>query len=168
MKTLNFFIKKYAYLLHDVFNWVTPVAFLEWKNWEGTAGPRKKVGANINVSPAWWFSVVMKIDLLWLTLSNQHRLVNSVRTVAKKSSHRLKFCWLKVVCYICQSNELEREIQYKTGGPSMGEPKIWWRHGPPRNRHWVTPGQSTTSCLQLFGIFITMQRSCFKQMIASW
>jgi len=29
------------------------------------------------------------------------------------------------------------------------------------------PGQSTTSCLQLFGIFIVMQRSCFKQMIVS-
>jgi len=27
---------------------------------------------------------------------------------------------------------------------------------------WVTPGQSTTSCLQLFGICIMMQRSCFK------
>ena len=61
---------KYTYLLHDVFNWVTRVAILEWKNCGGTAGPRKKVGASINVSPAWWLSVVMKIDLLWLTLSN--------------------------------------------------------------------------------------------------
>jgi len=33
--------------------------------------------------------------------------------------------------------------------------------------NWVTPGQSTTSCLQLFGIFIMMQRSCFKQVIVS-
>jgi len=40
--------------------------------------------------------------------------------------------------------------------------------GHPQNRHWVTPGQSTTSCLQLFGIFIMMQRTCYKQMIVSW
>jgi len=33
--------------------------------------------------------------------------------------------------------------------------------------NWVTPGQSTTSCLQLFGILIMMQRSCFKQVIVS-
>jgi len=31
--------------------------------------------------------------------------------------------------------------------------------------NWVTPGQSTTSCLQSFGIFMMMQRSCFKQII---
>jgi len=48
------------------------VAILEWKTERGgTARTRKYVGeANINVSPAWWFSVVMKTDLLWLTLSN--------------------------------------------------------------------------------------------------
>jgi len=33
--------------------------------------------------------------------------------------------------------------------------------------NWITPGQSTTSCLQLFGIFIMMQASCFKQKIVS-
>jgi len=32
--------------------------------------------------------------------------------------------------------------------------------------NWVAPRQSTTSCLQLFGIFIMMQRSCFKQVNA--
>jgi len=46
-----------------------------------------------------------------------------VRTVARKSSNRLKYCWLKVICCICQSNELEREIQHKTGGPSSGPAK---------------------------------------------
>jgi len=31
----------------------------------GNCGAKEKSrGANINVSPAWWFSVVMKIDLL--------------------------------------------------------------------------------------------------------
>jgi len=49
--------------------------------------------------------------------------VNIVRTVARKSSNRLKFCWLKVICCICQPNELEREIQHKTGGPSRGAAK---------------------------------------------
>jgi len=33
--------------------------------------------------------------------------------------------------------------------------------------NWVTPRQSTDSCLQLFGIFIMMQRSCFKQISVS-
>jgi len=31
----------------------------------------------------------------------------------------------------------------------------------------VTPGQSTTTCLQLFGIFIMMQKAAFKQVIVS-
>jgi len=46
-----------------------------------------------------------------------------VRTVARKSANRLIFCWLKVVCCICQSNELEREIKQKTGGASRGPAK---------------------------------------------
>jgi len=47
------------------------VAILEWKNWGGHCGAKEKIrGGNIIVSPAWWFSVVMKIDLLWLTLPN--------------------------------------------------------------------------------------------------
>jgi len=33
--------------------------------------------------------------------------------------------------------------------------------------NWVKPGKSTTSCLRLFGIFIMMQRSCFKQIFVS-
>jgi len=41
-------------------------------------------------------------------------LVNIGRNVARKSSTRLKFCWLKVICRICQSNELERDIKHKT------------------------------------------------------
>jgi len=35
----------------------------------------------------------------------------------------LRFCWLKVICCICQSNELEREIKQKTGGESRGPAK---------------------------------------------
>ena len=52
-----------------------------------------------------------------------------VRIVARKSSNRLKFWWLKVICCICQSNELEREIKHKTGGPNTG-PKIWIKRRP--------------------------------------
>jgi len=33
--------------------------------------------------------------------------------------------------------------------------------------NWVTPGQSATSCLELFRIFIMMQRSSFKQIIVT-
>jgi len=33
--------------------------------------------------------------------------------------------------------------------------------------NWVTLGQSTTSCLQLFWIFMMMQRSCSKLIIVS-
>jgi len=63
--------------------------------------------------------------------------VNIVRTVARNSSNRLKFCWLKSICCICQSNELEREIRQKTEGPSRGsanrpgpplEPPLWRYH----------------------------------------
>jgi len=45
------------------------VAILEFKKWGAIAGPRKK-GANINVYLALLFYVVLKIKLLWLTLSN--------------------------------------------------------------------------------------------------
>jgi len=31
--------------------------------------------------------------------------------------------------------------------------------------NWITPGQSTNSCLQLLGIFIMIQESGFKQII---
>jgi len=52
------------------------------------------------------------------------------------SSNRLKFCWLKVICCICQSNELQREIKQKLWGPSKRPTKrlgVAMAHpGPPR------------------------------------
>jgi len=51
-------------------------------------------------------------------------LVNIVRTVARKPANHLKFCWLKVICCICQSNELE--IKQRTVGGKTGV------HGSPR------------------------------------
>jgi len=51
--------------------------------------------------------------------------VNIVRTVATKSSNRLKFCWLKVICCICQSNELEHEIKQKKLGGKQGASQKW-------------------------------------------
>jgi len=42
--------------------------------------------------------------------------MNIVSTVARMSSNRLKFCWLKVICCMCKSNEFEREIKQKTVG----------------------------------------------------
>ena len=48
-------------------------------------------------------------------------------------NYRLKYCWSKVFCCICQPNELEREIMKKTGGGQTGgQAKIWGGHGPPR------------------------------------
>jgi len=44
----------------------------------------------------------------------------------------LKYCWLKVICCICEPNELAREIKHITGGPNWEQPKIWEGHGPPR------------------------------------
>jgi len=42
--------------------------------------------------------------------------VHITRTVAGKSSNRLKFYWVNVIYCICQSNELEREIKHNTRG----------------------------------------------------
>jgi len=63
-----------------------------------------------------------------------NRLAKIVRTVARESSNRLKFCWLNLICCICQSNELEREIKHKTRGSSrvaknLGGP--WPNQAPP-------------------------------------
>jgi len=60
--------------------------------------------------------------------------VNIVRIVARKSSNRLKFCWLKVICCIRQSSELEREITQKNAvdkqGASQKSGKAWPTHAP--------------------------------------
>jgi len=47
------------------------------------------------------------------------------------SPESLKFCWLKVICCICQSNELEREIRHITGAAdkNLGGP---WPTQPSR------------------------------------
>ena len=55
--------------------------------------------------------------------------------------YRLKFCCLKVICFIRQSNQLEREIKPKKqggqagaiqkSGAAMAHPR------PPWNHHWV-------------------------------
>jgi len=76
-----------------------------------------------------------------------NRLANIVRTVVRKSSNLLKLCWLKVICFICQSNELERD---------RGPAKNQGGHGPPRppplepplevnrtfNSNWASPTAS--------------------------
>jgi len=51
--------------------WSSTVAILEFKKLGGALrGQGKSRGANINVHLAWWFFVVLKINLLWLTLLN--------------------------------------------------------------------------------------------------
>jgi len=73
--------------------------------------------------------------------TNPNRLVNIVWTVARKSSNRLKFCWLKVIRCISQSNELEGEIRQKTGGQTRGQPKTWGSHRVARWSVFHRPGQ---------------------------
>ena len=46
--------------------------------------------------------------------------------------YRLKYRCPKVFYCICQPNELEREINKKTGGQTGGQTKIWGGHGLPR------------------------------------
>jgi len=50
-------------------------------------------------------------------------LLISSETSPESLKNPLKFCWLKVICCICQSNELEREIRQKTGELSREPPK---------------------------------------------
>ena len=38
---------------------------------------------------------------------------------------RLKYCWLKVICCTCQSNELNVKLSTQLWGPSWGQSKIW-------------------------------------------
>jgi len=51
--------------------------------------------------------VIFRCNEDWFAMINP--IVNIARTVTRKSSNRLKFCWLQVICCIRQSNELERE-----------------------------------------------------------
>jgi len=110
------------------------VAILEWKSWGGTAGPRKKVGDQ-HKCLSWM--VIFRCNEDWFAMINPitTQLVNIVRTVARKSSNPLKFCWLKFICYICQSNELERENKHKTagGGASKGPAKNLGAMAHPRS-----------------------------------
>jgi len=57
----------------------------------------------------------------------QYTLVNIVRTLARKSSSRLKFCWLKSAVYVNQTN-LNVKLNTKPGR----QLKICGSHGPPR------------------------------------
>ena len=49
----------------------------------------------------------------------------------ERSVNRSKFCWLKVICCICQSNELEPVIKQKSGVPSKGPVKNLGVYDPP-------------------------------------
>jgi len=67
-----FFQTKYCSVIRLKSNILPPVAILEFKKLgEGALrGQEKSRGVNINVYLAWWSFVVLKIKLLWLTLSN--------------------------------------------------------------------------------------------------
>ena len=79
--------------------------------------------------------------------------MNIVRNVATKSSNRLTFFWLKVICCICQANELERDIKHKAGGDKQGASQ---KSGGP----WPTPplqilGRSSASLSVLINLPLT-------------
>ena len=51
-------------------------------------------------------------------------------------NYRFKYCWPKVIYFICQPNELKQEIKKKTGGVNLkyGGP---WLTQAPANRHCI-------------------------------
>jgi len=101
------------------------------------------------------------------------RLVNIVRTVARKSSTRLKFCWLNLICCICQSNELQRGIKHKTRGQVGGQPKIWEGYGLPRPPlkppllWWASPLQTKPQALKLKYEILQISGDCKQISISS-
>jgi len=48
-------------------------------------------------------------------------------------NYRLIYCSLKVICCICQPNELECEIKYTTGRQNWGPTKYLRVHDPHRS-----------------------------------
>jgi len=61
-------------------------------------------------------------------------------------------CWLKVICCICQSNKVEREIQHQTGGQAGGQPKIWGAMAHPGSPLEPPLGNTRTKHNQLCAI----------------
>jgi len=49
---------------------VFAVAILEWKKWGSLRSRGKSRGYNIHICLSWWFFIVLKMKLLWLTLSS--------------------------------------------------------------------------------------------------
>ena len=90
--------------------------------------------------------------LMYVVINNSHYLAVTTTNPAYHAfgkywmearrllDYRLKFCWLNVICCICQSRELEREIKQKTGGTNGGPAKNLGgkaHQGPP----WESPLQ---------------------------
>jgi len=44
-------------------------------------------------------------------------------------NYRLKYCWAKVICCVCQPNELKLKNKKKLGGLNMGPTKNLGGHG---------------------------------------
>jgi len=45
-------------------------------------------------------------------------------------NYRLKYCWPKVIYFICQPNELKQEIKTKTGGVNQKSGGPWPTQSP--------------------------------------
>ena len=88
-------------------------------------GPKKKSrGANINAPPAWWFSVVMKTDLLWLNLANPRSACEYRWNRRQKVFKSFTILLAESYLLYMSIKRIEREIKQKTGGPSRGQPKF--------------------------------------------
>ena len=129
-----------ANMSEPINGWLTgvTVAILEWKKSGALRGHEKIRGATCL---SWmaifhckedWFAMIKPIKpniVLWISSEPSLECLRN----------RLKVCWLKVICCICQSNELNVKLSKKVGGQAGGQPKIWegpWpTQAPLYNRH---------------------------------
>jgi len=89
-----------------------------------TAGPKKKAG---NQHKYLFCMVIFQCNEDWFAMVKPIKpnlgLWISSEPSPESLANGLKFCWLKVICCVCQPNELEREIKHKTGVTKQGPAK---------------------------------------------
>jgi len=83
-------------------------------------GMEKSRGAILNVSPAWWFSIEMKINLLWLTLSNPTLVCEYHQNRHQKVFKSFKVLLAENYLLHMSIKRTWTWIKHKTGEPSSG------------------------------------------------
>jgi len=107
------------------------VALLEWKTGGGCGAKEKSRGANINVSLAWWFSVTLKIDLLWWNVSNPTQACEYRQNRRQKVIKSFKIVGWKLSAVYVNQKKLNVKLRKKRGGIT-GPAKNLGGHDPPR------------------------------------